>query len=149
MKIGIDIDDTICRGLDNTIPEAMSKEWNYRIENAIAITNSIESIKELIASDHMIYFISSRYTADRKLTVKWLESMGIYEDEYTLCLRLPETYGPTFKRILIGALGLDIYIDDKPRLIEIADSLCIRSILFVNWNDTMDKIKDYMRRCIR
>jgi hypothetical protein len=145
MKIGIDIDDTVCRGLSDTVPEAMSKEWDYRILHADAISNSIQSIKDLISSEHKIYFISSRYASDRPLTVKWFKKFGIDENDYTLCLRLPETYGPTFKRMLIGALGLDIYIDDKPRLVEIANSLNIDSILFTNWIDVMESIKESVK----
>lgn len=138
MKIGIDIDDTICCGPDNTVPEAMSDEWNYRIEHANTITGAIESIKKLIDAGHKIFFISSRYTADRELTDKWLERFDI--KDYTLCLRLPELYGPQFKRTVIGSLGLDIYIDDKPRLIDISNDLVNWTILFKSWDQVMDEI---------
>jgi hypothetical protein len=138
MKIGIDIDDTICCGPDDKVPEAMSDEWNSRIENANTINGAIESIKKLIDANHKIFFISSRYTADRELTDKWLEKFDI--KDYTLCLRLPELYGPQFKRTVIGSLGLDVYIDDKPRLIDITKDLVYYPILFKNWDQTMNEI---------
>jgi hypothetical protein len=143
VKIGIDMDDTICKGPDDTVPEAMSDEWNTRIENAIIIEGSIDSIKKLIDLNHQIFFVSSRYTNDRKTTEAWLEKSGITTG-YTLCLRLPDLYGPQFKRIMIGALGLDVYIDDKPRLIDIAKDLVFYPILFKDWNQTMNEID-----CIR
>ena len=138
MKIGIDIDDTICCGPDDKVPEAMSDEWNSRIEHANTITGAVESIKKLIDAGHKIFFISSRYTADRELTDKWFEQFDI--KDYTLCLRLPELYGPQFKRTIIGSLGLDVYIDDKPRLIDIAKDLVYYPILFKDWNQVMNDI---------
>jgi len=131
MKIGIDIDATICTDCDENTPEALSDEWKSSIKNSNAIPYAVNIINSLIDQGHEIFFISSRYSSDRDVTEQWMKKHRI--GKHVLCLRLPELYGPQFKRILIGSLGLDVYIDDKPRLIEIAKELVRYPILFDNW----------------
>jgi uncharacterized HAD superfamily protein len=141
MRIGIDIDDTICRGRGKETPEALSEEWSESIVNATPIDGASEAIWSLINDDHKIYFISSRFVQDRSITEQWIhKNLGLI-GSYTLCLRLPDLYGPNFKRTMIGCLGIDVYIDDMPRLIEIAKDLGVHGILFTDWKDVINKIE--------
>lgn len=142
MKIGVDIDDTICRGRGKETPEALSEEWSESIVNATPIDGAREAIRSLINDGHRIYFISSRYVQDRGITERWIHlNLGLRGNEFNLCLRLPDLYGPSFKRTMISSLGIDVYIDDMPRLIVIASDHGAHGILFTNWKNVMEEIE--------
>ena len=100
MKIVIDLDGTIC-----------SEEKQFSRSLATPIFGAPESLRSLKADGHIIIIYSARTWAEYEMTVEWLKSHDIPDDQ-----------------LILGTPQGDFWIDD-------------RAIEFKSWDSVRSRLK--------
>lgn len=167
MRIGIDIDDTICNTFDLVLPyicehfnldyeeykkkrisyrdftfegfqEYALKNYKYIIPNSPLKKGVIKYIKKLRRRGHQIIFITGRDTTE-------------FEDPYTITYNYLIKNNVPFDKLLVNRLdkgnacieeNIDIYFDDEPRNYKSVEARGIDVYLFNRYsNELLDGFK--------
>ena len=131
-------------GLNAKEGNALWRELSEKIyfTNCPAFDGAIELLNSLVKEGHEVYYITSRPKQSCERTRQWMKDQGFpIIDNHFYCGMQDEE-----KIEIIKQLNLDVYVDDKPKVLETLQDLNIN--VFVkdqsyNQHVSFQRVKDW------